>query len=69
MGKNLDRVGYDDFDLKLEYESFDDDELRALISDVASVWLECDDDDTCKELKYAIVNLELALGARIFDGL
>lgn len=66
MGKNLDRVEYEDFDLELDYESFDDDELRTLISEVASVWLECDDDDTCKDLKYALVNLELALGTRIF---
>jgi hypothetical protein len=66
IGKILDRVEYDDFELEMDYESFDDDELRTLISKVASVWLECGDDDTCKDLKYALVNLELALGTRIF---
>jgi len=59
-------VEYEDFELELDYESFDDDELRTLISKVAAVWLECGDDDTCKDLKYALVNLELALGTRIF---
>jgi len=27
---------------------------------------ECGDDDTCKDLKYALVNLELALGTANF---
>lgn len=66
LGKILERVEYEDFELELDYESFDDDELRRLISEIASLWLECDDDDTCKDLKYALVNLELALGTRIF---
>lgn len=66
LGKSLKRVEYEDFELELDYESFDDDELRRLNSEIASVWLKCDDDDICKDLKYALVNLELALGTRIF---
>lgn len=65
IGKNLDRVEYEDFELELDYESFDDDKLRTLISEVASVWLVCDDGNIRKDLKYALVNLELALGTRV----
>jgi hypothetical protein len=65
LGKLLEQVDYEDFELELDYGSFDNDDLRDSISEVASVWLECDDDDTRKDLKYALVNLELALGTRI----
>jgi hypothetical protein len=66
LGKNLDRVEYRDFELELDFESLDQDELRELISEVASIWLECDDDDGRTDLKYALVNLELALCIETF---
>lgn len=66
LGKIMNQVQYDDFESELnEYESFDDDELRVRISQVAEKWLDCDDENVQKDLKYALVNLELVLATRI----
>lgn len=66
LGKNIDQVQYGNFEVELNnYESFDDDDLRDLISQVAGVWLDCNDEEVRKDLKYALVDLELALATRI----
>lgn len=66
LGKNLDSVEYGDFEMDLDCSGLSESQIRDKISEVTSAWLECDDEGTQTDLKYALVNLELALGTCLF---
>lgn len=61
------QIEHGDINLNLDYEALDRDTINENIPKIAAEWIECGDDSTRSQLKYALKDLELALATDLLN--